>query len=117
MKNLLIDERQLEEQLREIEENGQFLAEKLLSLSREIKYILSQIKLSENATTAGKYFDLLQKTQVALAKLMYVSKIGIPDPLCWFVRDFERIDDNELRNYIFNKIKNDEYSFGKKLNG
>ncbi len=56
------------------------------------------------------YFDLLQDAQSRVCILAFVKKIEVSTQFWKFIKDFDRIDDNEWREYLFNKIKKHEYS-------
>jgi hypothetical protein len=88
---------------------GTNLALKLSLLDQKIKYIFSKIKSCEKIDFAVDYFDLLDRTQTVLAKLVFEHEIGIPERLRRFVRDFDNLEQD--RKYYFDKIKSGEYSF------
>ena len=115
MRDLFIVEKNLKKELEEIENEGGILSQKLFLLKQEIQYIFLKIKTSDNIEVANPYFNLLQKIQFTLSSLVYKDNLGLPDIFFWFIKDFDRLDDLELRNYIFRKIKNDEYFFGQQL--
>jgi len=73
-----------------------------------VYYVL--IKKCKIVEEADGYFDLLQKTQELLARLFFKQEITMSKGLEKFVSDFDRVDDNWLRDYLFNAIKRDEYS-------
>ncbi len=82
---------------------------KLPIIEEEVKKLLSQIKDCENIQKAHDYFDLLQRTVEALEGLAYKEKIDLSDSLWKFIKDFDRIDDKESRNYLFKEIKTGNY--------
>ncbi len=76
----------------------------------EIYILLEKIKLCSSEHEAKIYFDILQNIQNILATLMFREEIEVNDEIAQFVRDCERLDDPWLRDYLFIKIKNNEYS-------
>ncbi len=77
---------------------------------QKIKAILSKVKECKDALSADKYFDQLQEIHSSLAILVFKEKIDEYSAINRFVRDFDRIDDNRLRKYMFNAVKNEDYS-------
>lgn len=83
---------------------------KLEVIEKEIKELLIAIKKCKTVQEAQDYFDLLQKLQEALASLFFKQKIIVSQGLEKFITDFDRIDDDWLRNYMFSAIKKNEYT-------
>lgn len=75
----------------------------------EINAIISIIANCQTMEEANPYFDLLEEIQEFVAETAFVDNINIPNGLTHFVRDFDRIDDKDLREYLFNRIKNEHY--------
>jgi len=67
-----------------------------------------KIKLSEKLEDANVNFNILQNIQEALSNILFNKKIELSPKLRTFVRDFERLDDVWLREFMFEKIKNDQ---------
>lgn len=83
---------------------------KLPLLLQEINKFLSIINKCENIKDANIYFDKLQDAQSSISKLIFKDHITVSDSLWKFFKDFDRIDDHDLRIYLFNKIKKNEYT-------
>lgn len=105
----------MDKKLKHIEKLSTNLTQELSLLDQEIRYIFSTIKSCDTLESTHNYFDELQKIQSVLAALIYRDKLGLEEKFYLFTKDFDRIDDYELREYIFNKLKNNEYHFGKEL--
>jgi len=82
----------------------------LVYLEKVVRTLLAKIKDSNNIQQAEIYFDILQNIQDALAKLSFKYDVKLSASLNKFVSDFDRLDDHELRDYLFNKIKHNLYS-------
>lgn len=115
MKDQFICNQEIQKELIEIEHVGTNLIQKLTLLSQKIKYIFSKIKSFDNVESAHDYFNTLELIESTLTALIYKENLGLPDALMQLTYDFDRIDDKNLREYIFNKIKTGDYYFGKKL--
>lgn len=72
----------------------------------EVCIFFNKIKMSKNVKEADVYFDFLEKIQDALAELSFKYNIKMPENLNKFIRDYDRLDDPSLREYLFDKIKN-----------
>jgi len=88
--------------------------EKLPLLRREIDNIFLQMQVFDDIMQVSNYFEQLESIHSFLAKLVFLEKVDITTDLRRFVRDFDRIDDLWWREYIFNKIKTENYSLDDK---
>lgn len=79
-------------------------------LIKEINQIFSDIKNVQSLEAAKECFELLEKVQIELAKLLFKENIQFSTSLRKFVKDFDRLDDVEMRMYLFKNIKEDNYS-------
>jgi hypothetical protein len=70
-----------------------------------------QIKECTNLEESQKYFDLLQNAQEIISELFFAEKITLSKELRKFVRDCERLVDPWLREYLFKKIKENNYFY------
>lgn len=77
---------------------------------QEIKKIISTINACEEIHEAKNYFDKLQEIQGNLSVLVFKYEIEAPEILWKFVSDFDRLDDQDSRIWLFNQIKNERYS-------
>lgn len=111
-----IQKNDIENELKDIEQLGKQFVQKISLLKHEIKYIFSKIKACETSQIAQNYFNILQKIQETLTILIYKENLGLPETLIIFTSDFDRIDDPELRERMFIRIKNEQYQFGKQSN-
>jgi hypothetical protein len=98
--------------LKEINEdlmkNNQTL--KLEILENEINTLLSKIKTCNTIEQAHYYFDVLEKIQSEVAGWIFINEIDVTDCLWKFFKDFDRIDDKEVKLYLFDQIKKGTYS-------
>ncbi len=109
MKDLFISLSEIEKDLKQIEDLGINLTQRLTLLSQTVKYIFSQIKTCETIETANEYFMILDKIQSSLVTLVCEEEINIPERLSKFVSDFDNFE--EAKEYYFPKIKSGEYIF------
>ncbi len=85
-------------------DHGQVYIQKNLPLlEEEIKNVFSSITLCKSLQAAEGYFNSLEPAQTALAKLAFKEGLALSNYLQNFVRDFDRIDDQELKEYLFIK--------------
>ncbi len=85
----------------------------IMLLPECIQEILLEIKNCENIQDTDYYFSIIENAQCLVSIIISEDKIELPDTLWKLYKDFDRIDDKEWREYLFNKIKNGNYS----LNG
>jgi len=85
------------------------IVEYLPIIEKEIKKTLLQIAECNYFENTKLYFNFLENKQSLLAKLAFKEKIGLSKALKKFVHDFERLDDPELRKYLYTKIHNKNY--------
>lgn len=78
-------------------------------LLKEIQNQLLKIKACNSISEAEVYFATLSTIQLALAKLIFIHNLEATPALNTFVWDFDRIDDPEWKNYLFNQIICNEY--------
>lgn len=79
-------------------------------IEEEIQKILLDVKRCDDINEATRYFDLLEQINNQLCDLYYNKNVSISNRLKKFVNDCDRLDDPWLRDYLFKKIKNNEYS-------
>ncbi len=82
----------------------------LLQLPEHIEDILLKISVCTNIRQADHYFSILEEVQGQISIIISEDKIDVPDTLWKLYKDFDRIDDKEWREYLFNKIKTGKYS-------
>lgn len=82
--------------------------EKLLIL--KLNKVINEIHNLEDFDLTQASFDLLEKAQTEIAKLLFKEKFQFSQGIRRFVADFDRADDLETRGNLFKKIKNHEYS-------
>jgi hypothetical protein len=109
MDDLFISLNAIEKDLKQIEEFGKHLNERLILLNQNVQYVFSQIKMCDNIEQATWYFMILDKIQGCLMSLVCKENINLPDRLFRFVKDFDNFE--EAKKYYFPKIKSGEYSF------
>lgn len=76
----------------------------------EIDSLFTLISQTKNLSEASKYFEQLDEIQTQLAKLLFKKRIDLTNSLRKFVKDFDRIDDYEMRKYLYLRLKKDDYS-------
>ncbi len=82
----------------------------LLHLPKHIEDILLKISACANIQEAEYYFSILEDAKHLVAIIISEDKVEVSDPLWKLYKDFDRIDDKEWREYLFNKIKTGKYS-------
>lgn len=79
-------------------------------LFEEINKLFSKIKICLHYKDADIYFDQLLAIQEMLGSLVFKYDIKILPSLRKFVRDCERLDDDDVRKWLFNELKSNQYS-------
>jgi len=77
----------------------------LTFVQEEIELLFKAIKNTNNLQEADLVFDNLEVIHFALSKVYFTSDLQITSFLKEFIHDFERIDDDDTRNYQYQKIK------------
>jgi hypothetical protein len=75
-----------------------------------VKEIIYKISLCQTIQDTSCYFDLLDKIQFVMARLVFRDDVPVTQELRKFIRDCDRLDDPWLRDYLFKKIKSGEYN-------
>jgi hypothetical protein len=86
------------------------VVQKFPLILKAVNAILNKIKDYEDFKAAKGHFDELQETQDVLAEMLFKHNIQMSPGLRKFIRDCDRLDDEEIREYLFREIKNDRYS-------
>lgn len=94
----------------EYETNKNNLNQNLLLLEEKIKNIIIKINFCKDTQEAEEYFALLGQIQSILAKLVFKDEVNVSNYLLEFIKDFDRIDDEDAQRYLFNEIKAGKYS-------
>jgi hypothetical protein len=89
--------------------DAQVGSSQLHKILETIYELFSLIRKCNTKEKANKYFFLLGKIQYYLARLKFVYKIDLPQELMKIVRDCERIDDSDVRDFLFSEIKHNRY--------
>jgi hypothetical protein len=103
------DLNELFDTLRLINNQNQFSTQKRF-IENEIEKILLSIRDADRLESANIFFEFLNRIQTELAKLLFKKEIDMPNGLKRFVRDFDRVDDFDMRIFLFKKIKWENYS-------
>ncbi len=82
---------------------------KLPLVLKEIYRIIAQIKVCNDLGSAGQLFSSLEKIQSSLARAAFIDGITLPQELRKIVRDCDRLDDQDVRDFLFKEIKNGTY--------
>ncbi len=109
MEDLFISLTEIEKDIKQTEQLGTHLNDRLNLLDQNVRYIFSQIKVCDNMEKANWYFMILDKIQASLISLVCKENINLSDRLFKFVKDFDNFE--EAKKYYFPKIKSGEYSF------
>jgi hypothetical protein len=105
-----IDIKELDFELKSIQQVGEVLDIHFPLLSQKVAYIFDKIETCKTFEEADSYFEILDKIQSSLAYLLYKYDIGLPDRLLRFTRDLDNLEPI-YRKYYFEKIRLKEYSF------
>lgn len=76
---------------------------------KEIYIIIALIKTCKDQSSAGRIFSSLEKIQSSFARAFFIDGITLPQELRKIVRDCDRLDDQDVRDFLFNEIKNGTY--------
>ena len=82
----------------------------LNDLEIQINDLFFKIKKINSLELASDYFDLLGEAQSVVSKLIFDKELEVSNSIWKFFKDFDRIDDNRVREYIFQEIKNGRYA-------
>jgi hypothetical protein len=69
-----------------------------------IQLLFDCIKQAENINEANIVFDNLANIQFVLARAVFKNNFEATPFLRSFIHDFDRIDDNEVRQYYYDKL-------------
>lgn len=84
----------------------------ITNIEREIDIIFfEKIKNCKNVESANTYFDILQEVQEVLSLLLFQENIEFSNKIQNFIRDCDRLDDEWLRNALFQEIKQGNYNY------
>ncbi|MEJ5082332.1 hypothetical protein [Ochrobactrum sp. MYb379] len=93
----------LGETLKEYSESKEKIKHCLLALEINCRRLIEQIRISNRDSAEGK-FDELHRIQAVLSRAVFVQDVDIGDALMSVVRDFERLDEPESRDYWFKRM-------------
>jgi hypothetical protein len=79
-------------------------------LEKEINILFEIILKSNKFEDMYGVFDMLAEIQSILATALFKNEIHMNRFLVDFVTDFDRIDDIDVREYLYNEIKNSKKS-------
>jgi hypothetical protein len=89
----------------EIDKSEQAVEITLYQIEKEIDNVFRKIKETILLSDANSYFDLLDKTQLLLAKMSFKDGVVLSPNLKKFVYDFDRIDDFDQKTYLYSVLK------------
>lgn len=78
-------------------------------LTQEIRNIFTQIQSCKSFKESQAFFDSLEEIELARAPLVFGDEIEVTESMRRFTKDFDRVDDMDLRRYMFTEIKNNRY--------
>jgi hypothetical protein len=82
-------------------------------VEHNIQQIFLYIELKNNLEETKDGFELLDKYQTILARIAFKDKLETTPFLREFIRDFDRLDDPQLRLAIFLRFKNSSKGIGR----
>ena len=82
---------------------------KLNQLISKINDIFMKIRECPNFEAAELYLALLEQIQTITLIIHLKNEKDVPVNLWQFSKDFDRIDDYETQQYLFEQIKNGQY--------
>lgn len=109
MHNKFISYEEIDNDMKQIEDMGDMLAQRLALLERNLVYMFVQIKECESKQEAEWCFECLDRIQLGFAVLEFKEGIGISDRLNRFMRDFDNFE--LAKEHYFEKIRSGEYVF------
>ncbi|MEP7196903.1 MAG: hypothetical protein ABI851_10300 [Saprospiraceae bacterium] len=75
-------------------------------IEERVKTLFKHIRNTNSIDEAKEYFIRLEEIQFLLAREVFTNKLVVNVFLGEFLYDFDRIDDKDVKVYIFEKIKN-----------
>jgi hypothetical protein len=91
------------------ETSQKILDPKLKLLVNKINAIFLQIERSPDFQSVEFYLALLGQIQTLVTIIHLKYEKDVPPSLWKFAKDFDRIDDYETQQYLFEQIKNGHY--------
>jgi hypothetical protein len=88
----------------------EIVASNLDIIEKEVKYIFLKIKICSTIEEANFYFNILQEIVDVLQGPIYINDMIVTPAIAKFIKDFDRLDMECIRNYFFPKIKDGTYS-------
>lgn len=83
----------------------------LIKIQLSIEELFLRIKLTIDVSQAENYFQSLEKLQFKLAEEIFSNGLKVNEFLRKFVYNFDRIDDEELKLILYDKIKSITLNF------
>ena len=74
-------------------------------IQKQIELLFNLIKETKNVNEAVMVFKVLEEIQFVLAKAIFKDKLIVNQFLRQFIYDFDRIDDDEIKIHLFDKIQ------------
>lgn len=81
----------------------------LAFLYKILALFFEHIKNTNTLEEAELSFKVLEDIQFILAKVVYKKEVTLPANLSKFISDFDRVDDEDMRAYLYSKIKSNDY--------
>jgi len=78
-------------------------------IENEIFYLFDDIERTDCIEQTDSTFKILEQIQFALAKAVFKNGVIVTSFLRKFIYDFDRIDDEDVRVNLYNKIRSKEY--------
>lgn len=83
----------------------------LFKIQLSIEELFLRIKLTIDVSEDENYFQSLEKLQFKLAEEIFSNVLKVNEFLREFVYNFDRIDDEELKLILYDKIKSNTLNF------
>lgn len=84
-------------------------AEALEFIQKIIILMFTSIEQTNTSDESNLIFDILGDIQFILAREIFGKGLEVNEFLETFVKDFDRIDDDFMKNYLYDKIKGKNY--------
>jgi hypothetical protein len=78
-------------------------------IKKEICLLIDEIEKKNSFEETILIFNILGEIQYILAKAIFKNDLELDSSFKKFIHDFDRIDDDEVKKYLFKKIKAKEY--------
>ena|SRR3990167_2189919 len=103
------DERLVFLQKLKAENSPETIMDQLPIMLADVKELLAKVTLAPDKLDAVDYFDQLQEIHETLSNIAFVKWVPLDKELGKFLVDCERLDDDIMRDIIFQELKTGQY--------